>query len=341
MLDLNSIRVLFLFFPGIITVAIIQLWAPKNKNFSTNEVFMYSFIWGVLCYIGSYFIVLYTENVINTLSSLKGIKFDKMISLYITFILGSSLISSIMINIVDNKRILTTKYKSREAVMDAFSGLIVCPIILYFYSTYSKNFSYHIILKILNENISLYIFSVIIACVFTFLLMKIPKISSRLEYLFCDLIKCFLIFVILYISIKQGVSKVKIHEILLGLLNNTTQKISISIIVIPLILGVIIGIVCVVLKRTGVLNKIIFGSKVSYGAIGKLKEGFVKITVFDKKIVYQGKLSFFEFHESKIEILLEEAKIIWENNQHNKKKDLKDAIYLTLLHGTYHIEKIK
>lgn len=54
MLSLNSIRVLFLFLPGIITVSILQLFNPKNKKFSVNEIFMYSFIFGVLSYLGAY-----------------------------------------------------------------------------------------------------------------------------------------------------------------------------------------------------------------------------------------------------------------------------------------------
>ena len=51
MFNNTTIKILFLFLPGIITVAILQLFNEKSKKYSLNETFFFSFVSGIISYI--------------------------------------------------------------------------------------------------------------------------------------------------------------------------------------------------------------------------------------------------------------------------------------------------
>nr|DAL57724.1 MAG TPA_asm: Protein of unknown function (DUF1616) [Caudoviricetes sp.] len=51
MFNNTTIKILFLFLPGIITVAILQFFNEKNKKYSLNETFFFSFIFSIVSYI--------------------------------------------------------------------------------------------------------------------------------------------------------------------------------------------------------------------------------------------------------------------------------------------------
>ena len=51
MFNNTTIKILFLLLPGIITVAILQFFNEKNKKYSLNETFFFSFIFSIVSYI--------------------------------------------------------------------------------------------------------------------------------------------------------------------------------------------------------------------------------------------------------------------------------------------------
>lgn len=51
MFNETTIKILFLFLPGIISTAILQIFNEKNERFSIKEYFVYSFIFGIISYL--------------------------------------------------------------------------------------------------------------------------------------------------------------------------------------------------------------------------------------------------------------------------------------------------
>lgn len=51
MFNETIIKILFLFLPGIIAVSIMQYFKNKNRKYTVNETFLYSFIIGVISYV--------------------------------------------------------------------------------------------------------------------------------------------------------------------------------------------------------------------------------------------------------------------------------------------------